>query len=89
MSSDDAPSPSSDNHNQLQNNGDILNLIFYSIERGVGLAFSTTSWKGEWSISDLLYGCTRQANSSSDFSYYRKNVIRMNYRERLKRKNNF
>ena len=39
MSSDDAPSPSADNHNQLQNNGDLLNLIFYSIERGVGYLF--------------------------------------------------
>ena len=58
MSSDDAHSPSTDNHNQPENNGDLLNLIFYSIERGMGLSFSTT-WKGEWSISDLLYGLTR------------------------------
>ena len=28
MSSDDAPSPSADNHNQLQNNGDLLNFEF-------------------------------------------------------------
>ena len=28
MSSDDAPSPSADNHAQLQNNGDLLNFEF-------------------------------------------------------------
>ena len=67
MSSDDAHSPSADNHNQLQNNGDLLNLIFYSIERGVGYLFPLLRGKesGAYQIcfTGLLDRRTRQVIS--------------------------